>query len=62
MGLLSRFIDKAQAYRVAKQAGFARELAESKGLVNTYVLPKERDRRKKRKAMAKQSRIRNRSN
>lgn len=64
MSLLSRFIDKAQAFRVARQAGAARQLVEIKNssVINTYVLPKERDRRQKRKAMAKQSRIRNRCN
>lgn len=60
MILLNRFIDRAQAFRVARQAGAARQLVEYKGAVNTYVSPKERDRRKKRKQIAKQSRLRNR--
>lgn len=30
MNLIKRFIDKTQAFRVAKQAGYARDLAELK--------------------------------
>ena len=62
MNLLKRFMDKKQAFKVARHAGAARELAEMKnnGESNTYVPAKERARRKKRRAMAKQSRRRNR--
>lgn len=62
MSFLNRFIDQAQSFRVAKMAGTARQIAEinARGAVNTYVSPKERDRRKKRKQIAKQSRLRNR--
>jgi hypothetical protein len=60
MSVLNTFIDQAQAFRVARLAGAARQLVESKSVVNTYVSPKERARRKKRKQIAKQSRLRNR--
>lgn len=54
--------EKMDAFRIARQAGDLRELAEMKnnGASNTYVPAKERARRKKRKQMAKQSRRRNR--
>jgi hypothetical protein len=56
------FKDKFQAYRVARQAGAYKEYAQMKnnGESNTYVSGKEKDRRKKRKQIAKQSRRRNR--
>jgi hypothetical protein len=56
------FKDKFQAFRVARQAGDLRELAERKnnGASNTYVPAKEKDRKKKRKQIAKASRRRNR--
>ncbi|UTW68641.1 hypothetical protein KHA80_14165 [Anaerobacillus sp. HL2] len=48
MKLLERFKNKAQALRVAKQAGASSQLLEMKnGIVNTYVPHKERTRRKK---------------
>lgn len=59
--VLNRFTSKEQAFKVAKHAGTARELVEMKsGLVNTYVSPKERARKAKRKRIAKASRRRNR--
>jgi hypothetical protein len=56
------FKDKMQAFRVARQAGAYREFAEMKnnGASNTYVSAKERDRKKKQKQIAKQSRRWNR--
>lgn len=53
--------EKVQAFNRARQAGTFRELAEmkNKGASNTYVAPKERARRKKRKQIAKASRRRN---
>lgn len=54
--------EKIQAMRVAKQAGRVQELAEIKGngAANTYVSAEERAWKKKRKAIAKKSRRRNR--
>jgi hypothetical protein len=62
MNILKRFIDKAQALRVMKQATKLNQLAvlKAKSEVNTFVAPKERDRRAKRRKMAKQSRRLNR--
>lgn len=60
---LKRFRDKVQAFNVARQASDLKEFAvyKNRGIeVNTYVPPKEKERRKKRKRIAKQSRIRNR--
>jgi hypothetical protein len=60
--ILKRFIDKAQAVRVVKQATKLNELVVMKanGEVNTFVPAKERDRRAKRRKMAKHSRRMNR--
>ena len=62
MNIIKRFTDKVQAFNVSRQAGIVRELAEgkSRSVVNTYVPAKERDRRVKRKKIAKASRRRNR--
>lgn len=62
MNIFKRFKDKIQAFRVATVAADAREFAEIKGngAANTYIPYKERVRRKKRKKIAKASRLRNR--
>lgn len=54
--------EKIQAFRRARQASDLRDIAEMKnnGATNTYVPPKERARKKKRKQIAKASRRRNR--
>lgn len=59
---INRFKDKLQAFRVARESGVLKDLAQMRnnGETNTYVPYKERVRRKKRKEMAKQSRRRNR--
>jgi hypothetical protein len=56
------FRDKKQAFRLAQQAAAYKELAfmRNNGETNTYVPAKERDRKKKRKQIAKASRRRNR--
>lgn len=62
MNILKFFKDKAQAFRVAKQAAAYRELAfmKNNGETNTYVSAKERERRAARKKIAKKSRRNNR--
>jgi hypothetical protein len=60
---LNRFKDKVQAFRVAKEAAVLKEFAvyKNKGVtVNTFISAKEKERRKKRKKIAKQSMLRNR--
>jgi hypothetical protein len=60
---LNQFKDKVQAFRVAKEASILKEFAvyKNKGVaVNTFVSAKEKERRKKRKKIAKQSMLRNR--
>lgn len=62
MKFVKTIVDKAKAFRMARQAGELNKLAvhKAQGDVNTYVPPKERARRKKRREMAVQSRRRNR--
>lgn len=60
--LHKRFIDKVQAFRVARQSSDLKSLAVYKNHgveTNTHLSAKERDRRKKHRKMAKLSRIQN---
>jgi hypothetical protein len=54
--------EKVDSFRLARHAGALQEFAEMKnnGTTNTYVPAKERSRRKKRKQIAKASRLQNR--
>lgn len=59
---INQLKEMRDAFNIAKHAGTARKFAEIKngGESNTYVSPKERDRKKKRKQIANQSRRQNR--